>query len=197
MIRLGPPPVREPAAVQEAGEPCPLPGRPAATGIAARLRAAPLTLTLLALLWAVGGASGSLAHGPSRELLAEVGIGLPTLAEGRWWTPFTSLLWCPGVGSYVFTSVLLLLFGVPAERRFGWVRMLCVLVVGQVLGTLLGTGLVALGSRAGEQWTAAVADQTATGPVTGLFALAGVLGFRLTVLWRRRLHLLVCVPARM
>lgn len=191
MIRLGPPPVREPAAVQEAGEPCPLPGRPAATGIAARLRAAPLTLTLLALLWAVGGASGSLAHGPSRELLAEVGIGLPTLAEGRWWTPFTSLLWCPGVGSYVFTSVLLLLFGVPAERRFGWVRMLCVLVVGQVLGTLLGTGLVALGSRAGEQWTAAVADQTATGPVTGLFALAGVLGFRLTVLWRRRLHLLV------
>ncbi|WP_162002530.1 DUF2156 domain-containing protein [Streptomyces sp. CB01881] len=161
------------------------------TGPAARLRAAPLTLTLLAVLWAVGGATGSLAHGPSRGLLAQAGVGLPTLAEGRWWTPFTSLLWCSGLASYVSTSLLLLLVGPAAENRLGRRRTLLVLVGGQLAGTLLGTALVAAGSRAGEHWTHSVADQTAIGPIVGLFALAGVLGYRLTVLWRRRLHLLV------
>ncbi|MEU1507787.1 DUF2156 domain-containing protein [Kitasatospora sp. NPDC005748] len=180
-----------PVPVATAPEPAPQPGRQAVTGIADRLRAAPLTLALLGLLWTVGAATGSLAGGPSRGLLAQIGVGLPTLGEGRWWTPFTSLLWCSSAGSYVFTSLLLLLVGPAAESRLGRRRTLLVLVGGQVLGTLLGTGLVALGARAGEQWTLAVADQTATGPVVGLFALAGVLGYRLTVLWRRRLHLLV------
>ncbi|MFB7617528.1 bifunctional lysylphosphatidylglycerol flippase/synthetase MprF [Kitasatospora sp. NPDC056181] len=198
MIRLGAAPLvpaqrtaaaDPPPAV--APEPGPLPGRRVLTGPAARLRAAPLTLTLLAVLWAVGGATGSLAHGPSRGLLAQAGVGLPTLAEGRWWTPFTSLLWCSGLASYVSTSLLLLLVGPAAENRLGRRRTLLVLVGGQLAGTLLGTALVAAGSRAGEHWTHSVADQTAIGPVVGLFALAGVLGYRLTVLWRRRLHLLV------
>ncbi|MBP0454334.1 DUF2156 domain-containing protein [Kitasatospora sp. RG8] len=198
MIRLGAAPLvpaQRTAAADPppaaAPEPGPLPGRRVLAGPAARLRAAPLTLTLLAVLWAVGGATGSLAHGPSRGLLAQAGVGLPTLAEGRWWTPFTSLLWCSGLASYVSTSLLLLLVGPAAENRLGRRRTLLVLVGGQLAGTLLGTALVAAGSRAGEHWTHSVADQTAIGPVVGLFALAGVLGYRLTVLWRRRLHLLV------
>ncbi|MFD7451896.1 phosphatidylglycerol lysyltransferase domain-containing protein [Kitasatospora sp. NPDC059827] len=156
-----------------------------------RLRSAPLTLALLAGFWALGAATGSLSGGPSGRLLARVGVGLPTLGEGRWWTPVSSLSFSTGIGSYVFTSLLLLLVGPAAERRFGRLRTLALLVGGQVAGTLLGTGLVAFGSSAGEQWTASVADQTSVGPAVGLFTLAGVLGYRLTVLWRRRLHLLV------
>ncbi|MFJ9608266.1 rhomboid family intramembrane serine protease [Kitasatospora sp. NPDC101176] len=176
-----------------AGTPDPRPQRlrRAAAAFGGRLRSAPLTLALLAGLWAVGAATDSLAHGPSERLLARVGVGLPTLAEGHWWTPFSSLFWCSGAGSYVFTSLLLLLVGPAAEHRLGRARTLAVLVAGQLAGTLLGAGLVAVGSRAGEQWTASVADQTAVGPGVGLFALAAVLGYRLTVLWRRRLHLLV------
>ncbi|MEV4558176.1 DUF2156 domain-containing protein [Kitasatospora sp. NPDC049285] len=165
--------------------------RRAAGALGGRLRAAPLTLTLLAGLWTLGAATGGLAHGPSEALLAHVGVGLPTLAEGRWWTPLSSLLWCSGAGSYVFTSLLLLLVGPAAERRLGRVRTLAVLVGGQLAGTLAGTCLVAAGSLADEPWTASVADQTAVGPGVGVFALAAVLGYRLTALWRRRLHLLV------
>ncbi|MFJ2867369.1 rhomboid family intramembrane serine protease [Kitasatospora sp. NPDC087314] len=172
-------------------EPGPQRARRAARALGGWLRSAPLTLVLLAGLWALGAATGSLAHGPSERLLDRVGVGLPTLAEGRWWTPFTSLFWCSGAGSYVFTSLLLLLVGPAAEHRLGRVRTLAVLVGGQLAGTLFGAGLVAVGSRVGEQWTASVADQTAVGPAIGLFTLAGVLGYRLTVLWRRRLHLLV------
>ncbi|MFJ3220691.1 rhomboid family intramembrane serine protease [Kitasatospora sp. NPDC086801] len=176
-----------------AGTPEPHPQRAwrAARTFGVWLRSAPLTLLLLAGLWALGAATGSLAHGPSERLLDRVGAGVPTLAEGRWWTPFTSLFWCSGLGAYVFTSLLLLLVGPAAEHRLGRLRTLAVLVGGQLAGTLLGTALIAAGSRVGEQWTVSVADQTAVGPGVGLFALAGVLGYRLTVLWRRRLHLLV------
>ncbi|MFF2042183.1 bifunctional lysylphosphatidylglycerol flippase/synthetase MprF [Kitasatospora sp. NPDC058170] len=193
MIRLGPDPrpVLDQAPVARGPEPRPQRARRAARALAARLRAAPLTLTLLAGLWAVGAATGSLVGGPSDRLLAQVGVGVPTLTAGHWWAPFTSLFWCSGTGSYVFTSLLLLLVGPAAERRIGRVRTVGVLVGGQLLGTLLGTALVEAGSRVGEQWTDSVADQTSTGPGVGLFALAGVLGYRLTVLWRRRLHLLV------
>ncbi len=179
------------APVTRTPEPRPQRVRRAARALGSRLRSAPLTLALLAGLWLLGAATGSLAHGPSERLLDRAGLGLPTLAEGHWWAPVTSLFWCSGSGSYVFTSLLLLLVGPAAEHRLGRVRTLGVLVGGQVVGTLLGTALVAFGAAAGEQWTASVADQIAVGPTTGAFALAGVVGYRLTVLWRRRLHLLV------
>ncbi|MGW3182523.1 rhomboid family intramembrane serine protease [Kitasatospora sp. NPDC001119] len=179
------------APVTRTPEPRPQKVRRAAGVLGARLRSAPLTLALLAGLWLLGAATRSLGHGPSDRLLERAGIGLSTLAEGHWWTPVTSMFWCSGRGSYVFTSLLLLLVGPAAEHRLGRLRTLAVLVGGQVVGTLLGTGLVAFGSSAGEQWTASVADQISVGPGVGVFALAGVLGYRLTVLWRRRLHLLV------
>ncbi|MFB7474119.1 bifunctional lysylphosphatidylglycerol flippase/synthetase MprF [Kitasatospora sp. NPDC056184] len=159
--------------------------------LAARVGEAPLTLVLLVGLWAVGAATRSLGHGPSEALRARVGTGVPTLGEGRWWTPLSSMFWCSGAGSYVAASLLLLLVVPAAERRLGALRTAGALVAGQLAGTLAGTAVVAAGARLGEQWTASVVDQTAVGPTAGLFALAGVLGYRLTVLWRRRLHLLV------
>ncbi len=179
------------APVTRTPEPRPQRVRRAARALGVRLRSAPLTLALLAGLWLLGAATGSLGGGPSERLLGRAGVGLSTLTDGHWWAPVTSMFWCSGIGSYVFASLLLLLVGPAAEHRLGRLRTLAVLVGGQVVGTLLGTGLVALGSSAGEQWTASVADQISVGPAVGLFALAAVLGYRLTVLWRRRLHLLV------
>ncbi|WP_371478693.1 phosphatidylglycerol lysyltransferase domain-containing protein [Kitasatospora sp. NBC_00315] len=158
---------------------------------ARRLRTAPLTLTLLAALWIVGAATGSLRTGPPGALADRIGIGLPTLDAGRWWTPLTSLLWCSGIGAYLATSALLLLVGPVAERRLGRRRSVLVLLAGQILATLLGTGLVRLGIALGEGWTFDIRDQVVAGPGAGLFVLAALLGRRLTVLWRRRLHLLV------
>ncbi|MFJ1756322.1 rhomboid family intramembrane serine protease [Kitasatospora sp. NPDC088134] len=163
----------------------------AGTALGRRLLAAPLTLALLAALGTVGAATGSLGRGPSAGLLAQVGVGLPTLAAGRWWTPLTSLFWCPGTLSYLCTALLLLLVGPAAEQRLGRARTLAVLVTGHAAGTLLGTWLVAAGSRLGEPWTASVAGQVSVGPSAGLFALAAALGHRLTAPWDRRLRLLV------
>ncbi|MDH6131223.1 phosphatidylglycerol lysyltransferase [Kitasatospora sp. MAA4] len=157
----------------------------------ARLRGAPLTLTLLVLLWVVGAASGSITHRVAAQLAERVATGLPALADGHWWSPATSLLWCSGLSSYVVTSVLLLAIGPVAERRLGTRLSAAVLLGTQVLGALLGIGAVRLGMAAQLQWTLDIQDQLTVGPLTGILGLAAVLSFRLTVLWRRRLRLLV------
>ncbi|MFJ1705756.1 bifunctional lysylphosphatidylglycerol flippase/synthetase MprF [Kitasatospora sp. NPDC088346] len=162
---------------------------------AAHLRSAPLTVALLVALWAVGAATGSLGDGPDPDLLAHVGVGIPTLEAGRWWTPLSSLLWCSGIGAYVLISLLLAVLGPIAERRLGSPLAAAVLVLGQVLGTLLGTAAVRIGVSADLGWTKAIQDQIAVSPGAGLVALAAVLSYRLSVLWRRRLRLLaVLVP---
>ncbi|GAA0667932.1 DUF2156 domain-containing protein [Kitasatospora atroaurantiaca] len=163
--------------------------------LAAQLRTAPLTLTLLAALWIVGGATGSIGDGPPQDLLEQVGVGLPSLEASHWWTPLTSLLWCSGVGAYVVTSLVLVVIGPAAEQRFGSPLSAALVVVGQVVGTLLGTAAVRLGIAADLGWTLDIQDQIAVGPAVGIFALGAALSYRLTVLWRRRLRLLlVLVP---
>ncbi|WP_051965990.1 bifunctional lysylphosphatidylglycerol flippase/synthetase MprF [Kitasatospora mediocidica] len=159
--------------------------------LAGALRQAPLTLALTAVLWILGAATGSLATGPSPWLVERVGVGLPSLDAGRWWTPLSSLLWCSGIGAYLVTTAILLIIGPAAERRLGPLRTAAVLVGGQVLGTLLGTGAVRLGIAVGESWTQGLDEQIAVGPTVGIFSLAAALSFRLTALWRRRLQLLV------
>ncbi|MGE7435236.1 phosphatidylglycerol lysyltransferase domain-containing protein [Kitasatospora sp. NPDC001175] len=161
----------------------------------ARLRTAPLTVALLVVMWAVGWATGSVGRGPSEWLLGHVGVGLASLNDGHWWALAGSLLWCSGIGAYVATSVILLVIGPAAEQRLGTAVTAAVLLAGQVLGALLGTGAVRLGMGADIGWTLDIQDQLAIGPMTGLVAVAAVLAHRLTVLWRRRLRLvLVLVP---
>ncbi|MDH6131385.1 phosphatidylglycerol lysyltransferase [Kitasatospora sp. MAA4] len=154
------------------------------------LRSAPVTLGLLVALWVIGAATDSLRARPPHHLLVNVGVGIPTLQAGHWWTPVTSLFWCTGVVAYVVASLLLVLIGPQAERRLGTPRAAGVLVGGQVAGTLLGTAVVRLGVAAGSAWTEDIKDQIAVGPTPGIFALAMVLSFRLTTLWQRRTQLL-------
>ncbi|MEW1909755.1 DUF2156 domain-containing protein [Kitasatospora sp. NPDC085895] len=178
------------APVRPAPEPGGRPARLAAAALA-QLRRAPLTLALIAVLWVVGAATRSLGTGPSDSLLPYVGVGIPSLADGHWWTPVSSLFWCSGIGSYVVTTLLLAVFGPFAELRLGTALAAAVLLGGQIAGTLLGTAAVRLGVSADLGWTKAIQDQIAVGPTIGVFALGAVVSFRLTALWRRRLRLVV------
>ncbi|GAA0401017.1 DUF2156 domain-containing protein [Streptomyces luteireticuli] len=152
----------------------------------APVRHAPFTLAFLAVLWIVGAVTHSLGSGPSRHRMENVGAGVPALTEGRWWTPASSLLWCPGLGGYLVATVLVLLLVTPAERRLGVARTAATLLGGQILGTLLGIGMVELGSAAGEQWLASLTEDLTVTPTIGALAVGGVLSYRLTALWRRR-----------
>ncbi|MFE0103974.1 rhomboid family intramembrane serine protease [Streptomyces sp. NPDC059009] len=156
---------------------------------------APVTVFVVVALWVVGAATASLGGGPPQSLLDQVGVGVPALADGRWWTPLTSLLWCSGIGNYIGSTLLLLLLGGAAEQRMGSVRTGVVLVLGQILGSLLGVGVVKLGSVAGEDWLDELARNLTATPSIGTCAVGAFLSFRLSALWRRRLQLaLILVP---
>ncbi|KAA2260666.1 rhomboid family intramembrane serine protease [Solihabitans fulvus] len=147
---------------------------------------APLTFSFLALFWLVGIVTGSIGTGPSRELLDTVGFGVSSPP----WTVLTSALWSMDLIGYLGTTVLLLVFGVLAERELGAVRTAAVFLVCHTIGSFLGAGLVWLGMKVEWRWLTYLDGEVAVGPSVGLVGLALALSYRLPPLWRRRVRLL-------
>ncbi|HEY0815819.1 MAG TPA: DUF2156 domain-containing protein [Pseudonocardia sp.] len=159
--------------------------------LATAVRRAPLTVCLLVTLWAVGAATHSLGDGPPPGLA--VGLGLDGLAEGRWWTVATSLLWCPGLFTYLWVSAGLVGLMAPAEARLGTWSTLVLAVATHVGGVVVGLGLISLGTVVGDPWSTRLAQAGTIGPITVVFGVALAATGRLRVLWRRRLRLVLLV----
>ncbi|GAA3185237.1 hypothetical protein GCM10020255_081500 [Rhodococcus baikonurensis] len=84
------------------------------------IRDAPLTVVLLLTMWILGAATGSLVHGPSRDLEHTIGAGMGSIQHGRIWTPLTSALWAGNLLGYIGASVLLIAVAAPSSG--GWER---------------------------------------------------------------------------
>src|SRR6478752_2098598 len=165
------------------------------TGAIARfgalLRHAPFTVVFVAVLWIVGAATGSLRAGPTDALLRVVGVGPGALPTGGWWTPISSALWCADLTGYLVTTALLLTLVAPAEHRFGAAKTVLLLLITQIVGTLAGSSIVALGSLAGDEWTEQLAADAAVGASPAAVGVGLAMTGRLSTLWRRRLRLLI------
>ncbi|MGE3289244.1 MAG: bifunctional lysylphosphatidylglycerol flippase/synthetase MprF [Pseudonocardia sp.] len=160
-------------------------------------RAAPVTVGFAAALWLVGLATGSIVAGPAPGLEQLVGVGVPSLQAGRWWTPLTSIGWGADAISYLATTVLLLLLVVPAERRFGPARTAGLLAGTQVVGTSLGTGLVALGGLTGDGWAQNLATDVAVGASPAAVGVGLAASAFWGPLWRRRVRVVTLVVLAM
>ena len=162
------------------------------------IRRAPFSVALVTLVWAYGLATRSLPSGPNPRLLERVATGVGPLAEGRWWTPFSAMLWWGSVGAAVATSALVLLGGALAEYRIGVARTAALLVGTQVAGTLVALALVAAGaSLSGGGWPADLAAQMIVGAAPGAVGLVLAFSSMLSALWRRRLRVLVLAALMM
>jgi lysylphosphatidylglycerol synthetase-like protein (DUF2156 family) len=161
-------------------------------GLASELfRRAPATMCFLAVVWVAGLVTGSVAHGPPRRLSGYVSAGLPSLAHGYWWTPFSAGLWASDLPGYLAITVLGLLILAPAEHRMGVTRTFATLLVSQAAGFLLAAGLIKLAGLAHESWLSALAGETAVGTLPGVLGVGFALSCTLTPLWRGRLRLLL------
>jgi phosphatidylglycerol lysyltransferase len=158
-----------------------------------QLGRAPATMGYLAAVWVAGLATGSIAHGPPRWLSGHVGVGLPSLGHGYWWTPLSAGLWASGLGGYLAVTALGLLILAPAEHRMGTTRTFTTLLVSQATGLLLATGLIKLTELAREPWLRALAGETAFGALPGVLGVGFALSCTLSPLWRRRLRLLLAI----
>ena len=155
------------------------------------MTAAPVTTGFLVVIWTVAIATAAVHRGPHGELRRIVGIGVRPLADGRWWTPLTSGLWAHGLAGYVVATVLAVVLLPIAERRLGGRRTLAVLVGSQVLGSLAGVGLVALGADLGGEWTGMLARGSEIGPASAVLGTVLAASAAMDTLWRRRIRLLV------
>lgn len=156
-----------------------------------RFRRAPATLCYLAVVWVTGLATGSIGHGPPRWLSGYVSFGLPSLGHGYWWTPLSTALWGSGLGNYLAVTALSLLILAPAEHRMGVTRTFTTLLVSQTAGLLLAAGLIKLDGLAREPWLTALTRETMLGALPGLLGVGFALSCTLSLIWRRRLRLLL------
>ena len=146
--------------------------RQAARRLAGLTRRAPVTISLVILLWVIGVATGSVTRGPAPALRAVIGAGVPPLVAGHWWTLVSGALWCAGPIGYLTASALLLGLVAPAENRIGSRATAVLLVVCQAAGSGIGIGIVALTAASGGDWVRRLATDLAVGPST---AAVGVL----------------------
>ncbi|ACU37292.1 bifunctional lysylphosphatidylglycerol flippase/synthetase MprF [Actinosynnema mirum] len=149
---------------------------------------APVTASLVAVLWTLAAVTGSLHAGPSPQLRDLVAAGVRPLAEGRWWTPLTSALWAHGWVAYAVSTLVALAVLPVVERRLGSPRTAALLVGVQVVGVLVGVGLLAV---APGEWAHDLAGATSIGPIGAVLGAALAGSAELGPRWRRRLRLLL------
>jgi lysylphosphatidylglycerol synthetase-like protein (DUF2156 family) len=156
----------------------------------AALRDAPFSAALLVALWLAAVAGGAVRHGPGGRLLAVVGIG-PGLSARRWWTPLTSALYCVDLRGYVITTVVVLAFAVPVERRLGTLRAVAGWVTVQLTAIPAGVLLLSLAPAVPGWWMPALPGPMVVGPGPAVLGLTLAASADLTPLWRRRLRLVL------
>jgi phosphatidylglycerol lysyltransferase len=158
----------------------------AVSALAVAGRHCPVTAALLLALLMTAPLVDALAGSGAVRALS---TGVPALAAGRWETMLTAALVVPGYAARALTTIVVLALLAPVERRFGSRRLALCLVVGQVVATGTGLGLVTLLGLGGERWAQLLAGQLATGPLPGVLAVAGLASAWWTPLWRRRVRL--------
>lgn len=129
-------------------------------------------LLLGALVGTFGTAVADLPHGG-----AAISYGVPTFAEGQWWTVFTGAPFAIIPLFYLPILVSFAVFVGLAEYRLGTARAALAWLFGQTVGV---TGAVALTAVTGNEWLSSVDS----GPSGGTLAVAALLTASFAPRWR-------------
>src|SRR5690606_12601129 len=142
------------------------------------------------------GASTTALWSPAhrQDWFENIATGLPSFAEGRWWTVLTSPFLADPPLAYL-TLLPLIVGGIGwAEWRFGTLRTIGLFAAGHITGVLATAGLLALLTPVDWHWSDRLAQTYDVGPSCGaltvlVFAIATLpspwrLGARIAVgLW--------------
>lgn len=142
---------------------------------------------LVAVLWTVGLGTRSIPNGPHGGLLRAT-LFDPSTSLRQPLSVLLSLLWAPGLGAYLISTLALITLGVFAEHRLGTARYAVAVLSTHVFATLV----VALSGWAlgqfGVQWSQAFLSVRFGGPALGVVGALLVASSRLPTLWRRRVR---------
>ncbi|WP_207343383.1 DUF2156 domain-containing protein [Arthrobacter sp. E3] len=157
-------------------------------GVFKTWRHAPATWAFVVLLWLpvlLTGTVLSAHHGPWRSAM----VATPSSLPEQWWTVFTSVFWERGLSGYLVGTVLLLIVGIPAERRLESLRFLIAGLATQAAGILITIAMVHGIHTLMGSWSAQLLTHSYLGPSAFVFGAALAATTTLGVLWRRRFRL--------
>ncbi|WP_374230555.1 rhomboid family intramembrane serine protease [Rhodococcus sp. ARC_M6] len=152
------------------------------------IRDAPMTTSLVIVMWVLGAVTGSLVHGPSRALAYHIATGMGSLQHGRIWTPLTSALWEGNLLRYIGATILLFVVAAPLERRMGTRKLAIAAVSTQILGVILGLGWASLAKVFDSSWGFRLHVGIAVGASAWIVGALMVASANMGTLWRRRIR---------
>lgn len=158
------------------------------------VRRLPFTVALAAALLIVGATTGSLwGRASDKSWYREVAFGLPSLREGRWWTPVSSAFVEPGPWLYLLALVAIIIGMGWAEWQLGTVKAVLVGVGGHLIASLLSVLLVWLLSSGVTSWRWAeqLADSRAAGVGALVVSAVAVASATVRSPWRLRVRVLL------
>lgn len=157
-----------------------------------RARRVPFTIVFTVVFLAIGAITGSLwspAH--ARPWFENVATGLPSFADGRWWTVLTSPFFADPPFAYL-TLLPLIIGGLGwAEWRFGALRTIGLFIAGHLVGVLGAAGILALLAPVDWHWSDHLSQALDVGPSCGVFT---TLVFAIATLpspWRLRARIAI------
>ncbi|POH72503.1 bifunctional lysylphosphatidylglycerol flippase/synthetase MprF [Arthrobacter glacialis] len=151
---------------------------------------APVTTIFLVLLWVPGLLTGTILtglHGTLRSAAVVTASSLP----GQWWVVATGAFWERGLSGYLIGTVLLLIVGIPAERRLGSIRFAVAGLTAQATGIVAVIGIVHVGRTLMGSWSVELLSHSYLGPSALVCGAALAATATLGTLWRRRIRLVV------
>lgn len=158
------------------------------------LRRAPFAIAFTVVFLAVGAISGALfSPAAEKPWFTKVATGIPTFAEGRWWSPMTSMFFVDQPWVYLTLTPLVLGSLLWAEWRFGTLRTIAIFISGHLVGVFGGALVVWLLAPTGSSWAGELQTHLDVGPSCGALA---ALVFAIATLpspWRLRARALVIV----
>ncbi|GAB3561528.1 bifunctional lysylphosphatidylglycerol flippase/synthetase MprF [Arthrobacter alkaliphilus] len=154
------------------------------------LRSAPLTLGFVIVFWGLGALTSSLATGPDAQLRLNFAL-TPRSVPDHWWAAVTSAFWARDLTGYVLETALVLVLGLPLERRMGRRAYAIAAVSSQVLGVGIALGFLALAQGLLGSWIAEIGGHLFVGPSAFILGTAMAGTASMATLWRRRIRLVV------
>ncbi|MFD6893629.1 bifunctional lysylphosphatidylglycerol flippase/synthetase MprF [Rhodococcus sp. NPDC060086] len=157
------------------------------------LRRAPVTLGLLASLWILAAATGSVLHGPSRDVARNVSLGISSFSDGHIWVLWTSGLFASGLGDYLLATVVILAVAVPVENISGSGRFAVSAVVTHGVGAAAALALAQVASMVPNSWRLELHGHLIEDPLPWVIGTLLAATAAMPTLWRRRIRMVTVV----
>ncbi|WP_433803122.1 bifunctional lysylphosphatidylglycerol flippase/synthetase MprF [Actinomycetospora sp. CA-084318] len=155
-------------------------------------RRVPFTAVVVVLMVVGGFVTGAFWNPlAGRPLGADLAYGVPSFADGKWWTVVTGALVAGHPALYVLTLGLFAVATGWVEFRCGTLRTAVVTIGFQLGAVLLTAGLVLAVAATDWPWAQALATDVDTGFSGGMMAALAMASATVRAPWRLRLRLLL------